>query len=141
MEEVAEAVGGGGGHMPLSLALAVRETVAGHRRGALEAEEGVTPPFPMHPWVCPPPVSFILSAISLGWGPPTGGTPGGRGLGGSGVLSGRFGKRPTSSCRDEVQGAGSRPCVTDALEWVLGRGRDVIGVGEDGVSLSGQLLR
>ena len=38
MEEVAKAVGGGHCRlqMPLRLALAVRETVAGHRLGALE---------------------------------------------------------------------------------------------------------
>ena len=37
LEEVAEAVGGGYCrlHMPLKLALGVRETVAGHRLGAL----------------------------------------------------------------------------------------------------------
>ena len=34
--------------MPLKLALGVRETVAGHRLGALEG--GVPPPLPMHPW-------------------------------------------------------------------------------------------
>ena len=43
--------------MPLNLALAVRETVAGHRLGALEG--GVIPPPPpllMHPCPCPPPL-------------------------------------------------------------------------------------
>ena len=45
-EEVAKAVGGGYRRlqMPLSLALAVQETVAGHRLGALEGGEGITPP-------------------------------------------------------------------------------------------------
>ena len=45
LEEVAKAVGGGYCQlqMPLRLALAVRETVAGHRLGALE---GGTPPPP-----------------------------------------------------------------------------------------------
>ena len=52
LEEVAKAVGGGYCRlqMPLRLALAVRETVAGHGLGALEG--GVTPPpLPMHPWL------------------------------------------------------------------------------------------
>ena len=42
LEEVAKAVGGGYRrlHMPLSLALAVRETVAGHGLGALEGGGG-----------------------------------------------------------------------------------------------------
>ena len=42
--EVAEAVGGGYCRlqMPLKLAVGIRETVAGHRLGALEG--GVTPP-------------------------------------------------------------------------------------------------
>ena len=58
LEEVAEAVGGGYCRlqMPLSLALGVRETVAGHRLGALEGERGgggVPPPLPMHPWSNP----------------------------------------------------------------------------------------
>ena len=57
-EAVRSAVGGGskavrGGfcqlQMPLKLAVAVRETVAGHRLGALKGG-GVPPPFPMHPW-------------------------------------------------------------------------------------------
>ena len=50
LEEVAEAVGGGYCRlqMPLRLALGVRETVAGHRWGALEGR-GVPPPLPMHP--------------------------------------------------------------------------------------------
>ena len=52
LEEVAKAVGGGYCRlqMPLSLAYAVRETVAGHRLGALEEGGGVPPPLPMHPW-------------------------------------------------------------------------------------------
>ena len=50
-EAVGQAVGGGYCRlqMPLKPALAVRETVAGHRLGALE---GVPPPLPMHPWGC-----------------------------------------------------------------------------------------
>ena len=49
LEEVAEAVGGGYCRlqMPLKLPLAVRETAAGHRLGALEG--GVPPPVPLHP--------------------------------------------------------------------------------------------
>ena len=47
LEEVAEAVGGGYCRlpMPLKLALAVRETVAGHRLGGLEGGGGYLPPF------------------------------------------------------------------------------------------------
>ena len=58
LEEVAKAVGGGYCRlqMPLSLALAIGETVAGRRLGALEGGGGLPPPLPMHPWV-PPPVS------------------------------------------------------------------------------------
>ena len=50
LEEVVKAVGGGYCRleMPPKLALAVRETVAGHRLGALEGGGG--PSFPMHPW-------------------------------------------------------------------------------------------
>ena len=53
MEEVAKAVGGSHFRlqMPLKLAPAVRETVAGHRLGALEGGGGL----PMHPWPCPRP--------------------------------------------------------------------------------------
>ena len=53
LEEVAEAVGGGYYwlQMPLKLALTVRETVAGHRLGALEGGKGYPPPpLRMHPW-------------------------------------------------------------------------------------------
>ena len=48
LEEVAKAVGGGYCRLQrsLKLAVAVRGTVAGHRLGALEGEEGG----PMHPW-------------------------------------------------------------------------------------------
>ena len=52
-KEAPEAVGGGYCRlqMPLSLALAARETVAGHRLGALEAGGGGgDPPLSMHPW-------------------------------------------------------------------------------------------
>ena len=51
LEGVAQAVGGGYCrlHMPLRLALAVRETVAGHRLGALEGGGGVPRPLSMHP--------------------------------------------------------------------------------------------
>ena len=46
LEEVAKAVGGGYCwlQIPLKLALGVRETVAGHRPGALEGEGGTPPP-------------------------------------------------------------------------------------------------
>ena len=46
LEEVAKAVGGGYCRlqMPLKLTLAVRETVAGHRLGALEGGGGGTSP-------------------------------------------------------------------------------------------------
>ena len=51
LEEGAKAVGGGYCRlqMPLKLALAVRETVAGHRQGGLEGGGGTSPP-PMHRW-------------------------------------------------------------------------------------------
>ena len=60
MEEVAEAVGGGYCRlrMPLRLAPAVRETVAGHRLGALEGGGGYLPPFqyiPALPQIRSPP--------------------------------------------------------------------------------------
>ena len=50
LEEVAEAVGGGYCRLqtPLSLALGVRGTVAGHRLGALVGGGGVPPPLPVH---------------------------------------------------------------------------------------------
>ena len=53
LEEVVKAVGGRYCRlqMPLKLALRVRETVAGHRLGALEW--GATTPLPMHPWARP----------------------------------------------------------------------------------------
>ena len=52
VEEVVKAVGGGYCRlqMPFSLAFAIRETVTGHRRGALEVGGGVTSPPPMQPW-------------------------------------------------------------------------------------------
>ena len=61
LEDVAKAVGGGSSQlpMPLKLALAVREAVAGQRLGALAGGGGtrcvtfrlvVVPPLPMHPW-------------------------------------------------------------------------------------------
>ena len=55
LQEGAKAVGGGYCRlqMPLKLALAVRETVAGHRLGAPRGMEGASPSLPMHP--CPPP--------------------------------------------------------------------------------------
>ena len=64
-EAVRQAVGGGcrsgGGccrlQMPLNLALAVRETAAGQRLGALERGGGHPPPLPMHP--CPPPSQHL----------------------------------------------------------------------------------
>ena len=48
LEEVAKAVGGGCYRlpMPLTLALGVRGTVAGHRLGA----QGVLSLLPLHPW-------------------------------------------------------------------------------------------
>ena len=51
LEEVTKAVGGGYCQlqMPLKLALGVRETVAGHRLGALGGGGGGAP-LPMHPW-------------------------------------------------------------------------------------------
>ena len=55
LEEVAEAVRGGYCRlqMPLSLALAARETVAGCRLGALEGGGGTPPPFQCFPgWGC-----------------------------------------------------------------------------------------
>ena len=54
LEEVAKAVGGGYCRllMPLKVELGVRETVAGHRLGALAAAGGCLPPLPMH---APPP--------------------------------------------------------------------------------------
>ena len=70
LEEVAKAVGGGYCrlHMPLGLALAVRETVAGHRLGALEGGMGVPPRLPMHPYVAPFGPSPQGSASEEGWG-------------------------------------------------------------------------
>ena len=51
LEEAAEAVGGGYCRlqMPLSPALGVRGTVAGHGLGALEGGQGTPPSFPLHP--------------------------------------------------------------------------------------------
>ena len=50
--------------MPLKLALAVRETVAGHRLGALEGGAGATflapPALPMHPWCQGPEVGGLF---------------------------------------------------------------------------------
>ena len=53
LEEVADAVGGGHCRlqMPLRLAVAVRETLAGHGLGALEEGGGGYPPYPMRPWL------------------------------------------------------------------------------------------
>ena len=53
LEEVVKAVGSGYYRlqMPLKLAVAVRETVAGHRPDALEGGGGYPPPLAMHPWV------------------------------------------------------------------------------------------
>ena len=63
LEEVAEAVGGGSCRlqMPLSLALGVRETVAGHRLDALE-EGGYLPPFQCIP-APPPPAPKSVNAV------------------------------------------------------------------------------
>ena len=49
LEGVAEAVGRGYRRLQIP-ALAVRETVAGHRLGTLEGGGWGTPPLPMHPW-------------------------------------------------------------------------------------------
>ena len=51
LEEVAKAVGGGYCRlqMPLSLALAIRETVARHRQGAVEGGGVYLPPFQFIP--------------------------------------------------------------------------------------------
>ena len=57
LEEGAEAVGGGYCRLQMALrpALGVRETVAGHRLGALEGGGGgYLHPLPMHPWPCLP---------------------------------------------------------------------------------------
>ena len=75
LEEVAKAVGGGYCRlqMPLSLALAARDTVAGHRLGALErGGGGVTSlPLPTHPR------TQALSDLAQG-PPPTPGRGGGK---------------------------------------------------------------
>ena len=76
LEEVAKAVGGGYCRlqMPLKLALAVRETVAGHRLGALEGGAGgYLPPFQCPcsrvlscVWTtaqCPPPHPFLRASL------------------------------------------------------------------------------
>ena len=63
LEEVPKAVGGGccGLQMPLSLAFAVRETVAGHRLGALEGGGGVAPPSNTY---LPPPPQEQVTGVS-----------------------------------------------------------------------------
>ena len=69
LEEVAKAVWGDYCQLqlPLNLALAVRETVAGHRLGALGGVEGVTPPppLPTHPYPCPPSCGSKLCGNNL----------------------------------------------------------------------------
>ena len=64
LEEVAEAVGGGNCRlqMPVRLALAVRETVAGHRLGALEGGGGYLPPFQCTPARRPPSTRHCVSS-------------------------------------------------------------------------------
>ena len=67
LEEVAKAVGGGYCRlqMPLKLALGVRETVAGHRLGALEGGGGYLPPsFQCIPGVTPPPSPWLMNALA-----------------------------------------------------------------------------
>ena len=68
LEEVAKAVEGGYCwlQMPLSLALGARETVAGHRLGALEgggAGGRVPPPLPMHHWSSSTTSIFLLPKV------------------------------------------------------------------------------
>ena len=98
LEEVAKAVGGGYCRlqMPLSLGLGVRETVTGHRLGALEGgggylqgpqgrkgattrrnvTQGVPPPFQCIPAPPPPPDPPKLShPVGAPEGPPEGGRP------------------------------------------------------------------
>ena len=66
LQEVAIAVGGGYCRlqMPLRLALAVRETVAGRRLGALEGGGGKPLPFSCNP---PPPLSTHGPQLGLRW--------------------------------------------------------------------------
>ena len=65
LEEVAKAVGGGYCRLqvPLKLALAVRETVAGHRLCALEGGRGVTSP--LSNASLPPPPPLVVKAGGL----------------------------------------------------------------------------
>ena len=67
LEEVAKAVGGGYCRlqMPLKLALGVRETVAGHRLGALEGR-GYLPPFQCIPVPAPDTASLRVRR-KVGW--------------------------------------------------------------------------
>ena len=66
LEEVAKAVGGGYCRlqMPLKLALAVGETVAGRRLGALQG--GEPPPFEFIPDPPPPAPVLLRSALQIG---------------------------------------------------------------------------
>ena len=66
LEEVAKAVEGGYCRlqMPLKPALGVRETVAGHRLGALKGGGGPSP-LPMHPWRLPHGCHHLLSIMSM----------------------------------------------------------------------------
>ena len=69
LEEVAKAVGGGYCRLqvPLTLALGARETVAGHRLGALEAGGGWgTSPLPIHS--TPPPLASTAPLVSAAGG-------------------------------------------------------------------------
>ena len=69
LAEGAKAVGGGYCRlqMPLKLALAVRETVAGHRPGALQGGDGGLPsPLPMHPYEAPIPGMPMASSTPAG---------------------------------------------------------------------------
>ena len=60
--------GGGVGHcrlrMPLRLALAIGETVAARRLGALEGKGGVPPPFRMPPWASPAPALELTHPLA-----------------------------------------------------------------------------
>ena len=67
LEEVVKAVGDGWLQMPLSLAPAVRETVAGHRLGALEGG-GTPPPFQCIPGLAPCTTEAIVRMCGGGGG-------------------------------------------------------------------------
>ena len=70
LKEVAKAVGGGYCQlqMPFRLALAVRETVAGHRLGALEGGGGVRVSMEAHTPPHPQPGDGLVILRGWGWG-------------------------------------------------------------------------